>query len=101
MPGPQAFSSRRDALQEAGIVLKLAIGQVLAGDETDQHADRTATTRDDDLLPRRIVEQATEVLSNRGQRNAPHSVSPNCSSHSLASDLATIARISTREPTIS
>jgi hypothetical protein len=63
--------------------------------EADQDACRLAVTRDDDLLRLGLTKVARQIVLDVRERYFLHSRSPNCASHDSASDLATIAKIST------
>src|SRR5215472_9742872 len=98
MPGSQIFPRPFDPLQETWVVFQLIIEPVVFGLEADQHSGRLPVAGDDDLALSSLAQIAREVALELGQRNLPHWGLAYRASHGSASDLGTIARISTVEP---
>jgi hypothetical protein len=66
--------------------------------EANQYAGWFAVPRDHDFLRLRFAKIAGQIILDFGEENLLHSGLPNCASHDSASDLDTIAKISTVVP---
>src|ERR1700728_213498 len=94
---PQAFARFLDPPQKARIVLKPIFEPVVFRFKSDQHAGRLAVPCNDDVALGRFAQQMRQVVFYLGERDFPHAGFPNRASHVAASDLFTIAKISTVE----
>src|SRR6266571_9297899 len=97
----QTLARGLDPLKKARIMFQPEVEPVVLGLEADQNPRRFAVTGDHDLLFLRLSEKFRQIVLYLGERYFLHQGFPNCASHDSASDLATIARISTVEPDIS
>src|SRR5262249_4008897 len=66
--------------------------------EADQYTSRFAMARDDDLLRLSLAQIAGQIVLDFRKRDLFHSGFPNCANHDSASNLGTIAKISTAVP---
>src|SRR5271157_2586631 len=96
--GTDAFARLLDTLQKARIVFKPIFEPVILRLKPDQNPGGLAVARDNDLALRRFAQQMRQVVLDFRQRDFPYAGLPNRASHAAASDLLTIARISTVEP---
>src|ERR1700719_4110739 len=94
-PRSQAAARLFDPLQKSRIAFQAIIKPGVFRLEADQYAGRFAVPCDDNLLRLRCAKKTGQVVLDFGQRNFLHSGLANRASHDSASDLATIARIST------
>jgi hypothetical protein len=97
----QALPCRFNPAQKARIIFQSIIEPIIFRLKTNQYARWFAMPCDDDLLPLCLVQKSREIVLDLRQRNPPHARLPNCASHDSASDLATIANISTVETSTS
>src|SRR6266852_5521886 len=97
-PRTQAFARPFNSAQKARVVFKAVFEPIFFRREPNQHPGRLAVARNDDLLRLSFAKITRQIVLDFGQRNFLHAGFANCASHCLASDLATIAKISTVAP---
>src|SRR5258708_6455133 len=96
-PCPQTFARFLNPPQKTRIVFQPIFEPVVLPFEPDQHASRLTVPRNNDVPLCRFSHQIRQVVLYLGHRNFPHPGFPNRASHVAASDLFTIAKISTDE----
>ena len=97
-PSAQAVPRLFNAPQEPRVMLEAVVVPILLRFEADQYTCRFAMTRDDDLLRFRLAKITGQVVLDLGEGHFLHSGFAHRASHDSASDLATIAKISTVAP---
>ncbi len=93
--GAQAGASGCNALKKSCIVLQSIIKPVFLGSETDQDSCRLPMSRYYNLFFLSYPEKPRKIIFYFGQWCFFHDLIPVLSSHSVASDLEMIVRIST------